>query len=64
MANPPPSRPPEPRGTGAILALTILVGGVWGLFNGQATLGIVAGAGIGIGIAVLFRLIGLLRRRS
>ena len=43
------------------IGLGVLIGGFWGVANGQAILGLVGGIGIGVAVALLIWLI--VRRR-
>lgn len=49
---PRPRRTSHPAAGGAPIAITTIVGAIWGLSQGQATLGIVVGLGIGVAIAL------------
>lgn len=48
---PPVSRPPQ-RGGGVFIALGLVAGGVGGAMLGQAALGLLAGLGIGMVLAI------------
>ncbi|MFM1981348.1 MAG: hypothetical protein RJB22_67 [Pseudomonadota bacterium] len=47
------SKPPEPRAAGAFIALGLLGGTLAGVFMGQPTIGLLAGFGLGLAIALL-----------
>lgn len=54
MASPSSS---EPRAAGAAIALLALAGAIGGTFYGQPTIGLLAGLGLGIAIAIAFWLV-------
>lgn len=56
------SSAPEPRALGVIIALLSLIGAVIGIQLGQASIGLIAGFGLGAAIALLFWLVD--RRRD
>ncbi len=52
---------PRPQAAGAFIALGAIIGGVVGTIRGEPSLGLLAGTGAGIAVALLFWLID--RRR-
>lgn len=48
-----PTKPPPPRAAGAIIAFTVIVGAIIGTADGQPTIGLLAGFGIGVLAALL-----------
>lgn len=47
------TRSPEPRAAGAFIALAVVGGAILGALLGQPSAGVVAGAGVGIAVALL-----------
>ena len=48
-----PAKSPPPRAAGAIIAFTLIVGAIVGTAEGQPTIGVLAGFGIGVLVALI-----------
>ncbi len=57
----PPARKPNPAAGGAPIAITTLIGAIWGISRGEPTIGVLVGLGVGIAIAVAIWLISARR---
>lgn len=57
MTSSPTPKPPAPRAAGALIALGLIAGPIIGLFQGQTSLGLLGGFGIGVLIAIFFWLV-------
>ena len=45
--------PPQPRAAGAFIALSVIAGALVGMVLGQPSAGVVGGAAVGIGVALI-----------
>lgn len=57
----PPARKPNAAAGGAPIAITTLIGAIWGISRGQPTIGVLVGLGFGIAIAVAIWLVSARR---
>lgn len=57
----PPARKPDPAAGGAPIAITTLIGAMWGISRGEPTIGVLVGLGVGIAIAVAIWLVSARR---
>ncbi len=56
-----PARTPNSAAGGAPIAITTMIGAIWGISRGEPTIGVLAGLGVGIAIAVAIWLVSARR---